>query len=644
MRKDKIFELRIEEDDPISGIDSVSLVSDPAIEVNWIAFNKVKQEDFLVPDGEDEKYLQMFEGKGHPEQDLLDEGFVVDKVIEINAQTFGLSPTDPNEDSPEDTDEVRVRYKYGLSKNISEEPIILTTREYCRTLLNRNYVFRLSEIDNLPANNDREDGGFGGPAKFFRGGFNCRHRWYKILYKNEGKIRNKGSIKTNQITDDAGRSVELTPDWVQNDTITRPTREAVAKGTASPSTARNLGLSKQKFEEIDIYGFKPRYYHMCPGAIETFKHLISMDNDEDTIGMIRSAAQIADNVFRIEEEVIKSEEASQDQLDQAMILVDDFVDLMGEIDEESGMVHDVSYMYGHIEKIKSYVKEDLGYDVGGLPAYVDEITTGKTKSNFESYNDYPDSVSNNACKVLGWRDEHGDEVKGMTQVGWTRANQLCKKEKISEDTIARMAAFERHRKNSEVSPEFKGTPWKDAGYVAWLGWGGTTGIEWAKKKLQSIRNQKMSKQAFEVVDSEKRITVGPAMIPDLLILRKDEFGNDYYVKFTAETIRMIAEKYMRNKYIDNNDTEHDGEAVRDVYVIESWIKEDEQDKSNKYGFQDLPIGTWFVSMKIKNNDVWERVKNGELRGYSVSGYFEEIEQFNKEMMFLKELAKLLRDE
>ena len=101
---------------------------------------------------------------------------------------------------------------------------------------------------------------------------------------------------------------------------------------------------------------------------------------------------------------------------------------------------------------------------------------------------------------------------------------------------------------------------------------------------------------------------------------------------------------MRNKYIDNNDTEHNGEAVRDVYVIESWIKEDEQDKSNKYGFQDLPIGTWFVSMRIKNDDVWERVKNKELRGYSVSGYFEEIEQFSKEMMFLKELAKLLRDE
>ncbi len=55
MKKDKIYELKIEEDDVISGIDSISLVSEPAIEVNWVAFNKVKQEEFLIPDGEDLK-------------------------------------------------------------------------------------------------------------------------------------------------------------------------------------------------------------------------------------------------------------------------------------------------------------------------------------------------------------------------------------------------------------------------------------------------------------------------------------------------------------------------------------------------------------------------------------------------------------
>ena len=139
------------------------------------------------------------------------------------------------------------------------------------------------------------------------------------------------------------------------------------------------------------------------------------------------------------------------------------------------------------------------------------------------------------------------------------------------------------------------------------------------------------------------MVVGPAMIPNLNIVRKDKNGNPYYVYFSSETIKMIAEKYMRNKYIDNNNTEHNDEAADDVYVVESWIKEDVSDKSNKYGFQDLPIGTWFVSMKVRNPEVWERVKKGELKGFSVSGFFEEIEQFYKEKQFLKHLADLLKD-
>ena len=108
------------------------------------------------------------------------------------------------------------------------------------------------------------------------------------------------------------------------------------------------------------------------------------------------------------------------------------------------------------------------------------------RQSFQTYNDYPQAAKQNACKVLRWRDEHGDDVQGMTQVGWTRANQLCNGENISRDTIARMSAFIRHKQNSEIAPEFRGEPWKDAGYVAWLGWGGTEGIEWAQRKLKQI--------------------------------------------------------------------------------------------------------------------------------------------------------------
>jgi regulator of RNase E activity RraB len=109
---------------------------------------------------------------------------------------------------------------------------------------------------------------------------------------------------------------------------------------------------------------------------------------------------------------------------------------------------------------------------------------------------------------------------------------------------------------------------------------------------------------------------------------------------------MIAEKYMKNQYTRNNDLMHDGTAVKDVYVIESWIKEDDNDKSTKYGFGDLKIGTWFVAMKIaktpEGDKVWEMVKSGELAGYSVSGWFEEVAAFCREEMFLHKVVEILK--
>lgn len=574
MKKEKIFELRIEEDDPISGIDSISLVSEPAIELNWVAFKKVtNQEDFHVPDGEDEKYVKMFEGIGQPEQELLDEGWELTGVEEVTQHKFGLS-TEPNAISDGDSETKRVRYKYGLDTNITGQgAIINTTREYCRVLINRNYVFRIEDIQSLTPNSDPDDGGFGGAPILFRGGYNCRHRWFKMTYEPTGKIINKASVNINKVKDVAGRAPSENTPWYQPSLITEKTRNAVSKGTASDNTKRNLGLSKEKF------GYP---------------------------------------MFETKEEA------------------EEYAILIGCEGSHEHKIGDTT-LYMPCEEHP----EDLGYDVGGLPSYVDQVETGKTKNNFETYNDYPESARNNACKVLRWRDEHGDEVKGMTQVGWTRANQLCKGENISEETIARMSAFQRHRKNAEVSAEFKSTPWKDAGYVAWLGWGGTTGIEWASRKLESIRRKKMCKESF-TTDEEKRIVIGPAMIPYKNIFRKDDKGNPYWVYFTPETISMIAEKYMKNKFIDNNDTDHNGKAADDVYVYESWIKEDENDKSNKYGYEDTPIGTWFVSMKIKNDEVWERVKNKELNGFSVSGFFEEVEQFKKEKEFLRQVAELLK--
>ena len=108
----------------------------------------------------------------------------------------------------------------------------------------------------------------------------------------------------------------------------------------------------------------------------------------------------------------------------------------------------------------------------------------------------PASARNNARRVLRWKEKHGDEVKGMTQVGWTRANQLASGENLSRDTVARMSAFARHRKNAEVDPKFKDTPWKDRGYVAWLGWGGTSGVNWANSVMDRLEKRQIDDDSF----------------------------------------------------------------------------------------------------------------------------------------------------
>ena len=639
MDKIKIFELKIEEDDDVSGVDQISLVDDPAIEINWIAFNKHKHtpEAFDIPDGEDNKYIQMLADKAENEQDILDKGYVVDAIEFMDGKK--AFATNPNADSEWDDPEYLVRYKYMLRPNINQSAIIPTTREFCSHLINKNYVWRVEEMERLQ--NDQ-----GSSALVWRGGYNCRHIWGKIRYRKDATIVNKASINKGKILSDGIFPTDLGGEfdilgYPQPDTVTDRTL-----GNPSPSTIRNLGLAKQKMEivapNVNVYGYHTRYFQMCPGAQATFEHLVSMVNDEETIGMIRSAAQVADNVFRIEYEVIKAESATRHQYEEAVVLVDDFKDIIHEIDEESGMIHDVSYMDGHIEKIASYLKEELGYDVSTIVGYKDPgiypRRKKKKRDSYQSYSDYPDSVKNNAKAVLKYAEENGWGSCG-TDVGKQRANQLANGEPISEDTIKRMYSYlSRHAGDLDASKGYG----DGCGKLMYDAWGGKTALSWAEAKIKSIEKEKMSKQKF-ATDDEKRIILGPAMVPDLQIYRKDQQGNPYYVYFTAETIKMIAEKYMKNKYLDNNDEMHNGDAVSDVYVYESWIKEDVEDKANKYGYGDLPIGTWFVSMRVKNDEVWNKIKTGQLNGFSVSGYFEEVAQFCMEEMFLKQVAEILKN-
>ena len=131
---------------------------------------------------------------------------------------------------------------------------------------------------------------------------------------------------------------------------------------------------------------------------------------------------------------------------------------------------------------------DGGYDKGlkeDLLVFEAEVSLLNEE---DTYNDYPAAAKKNAQKAIDWKEEHGrDEVDAGTAVGWARANQLAKGENLSADTVGRMSAFNRHRKNSSISAEHKATPWKDKGYVSWLIWGGDEGVDWATEKMKEIK-------------------------------------------------------------------------------------------------------------------------------------------------------------
>lgn len=126
----------------------------------------------------------------------------------------------------------------------------------------------------------------------------------------------------------------------------------------------NLLVEPVGFEEgtMDIFGYKTKYFYLCPGAMELFGHLTEMVIDDETKGMVRSAAQVADNIFQIEDEVMKEGYATEDDLSQAVILLEDFKDIIHEIDEETGMIHDVSFMDRHIDLIRSGMEYEMGLE------------------------------------------------------------------------------------------------------------------------------------------------------------------------------------------------------------------------------------------------------------------------------------------
>ena len=156
---------------------------------------------------------------------------------------------------------------------------------------------------------------------------------------------------------------------------------------------------------------------------------------------------------------------------------------------------------------------------------------------------------------------------------------------------------------------------------------------------------KEARQNFVIQDEEQRIISGPLMLADTPIYRNDAIRGEYYVVFSADTIKQIAQKFFKKGYQNNVNLMHNsGDVQEGLTMFESWIVDKKRGIQPMVGFEDVPDGSWFGSYKVENDEAWNKVKSGEVLGFSVEGNFlyKEQEQMTPEEKMMNEIIKLLQ--
>jgi hypothetical protein len=153
------------------------------------------------------------------------------------------------------------------------------------------------------------------------------------------------------------------------------------------------------------------------------------------------------------------------------------------------------------------------------------------------------------------------------------------------------------------------------------------------------------KMSMVFASEDQQIVVGPAMIPDMEILRKDEEGKPYYVRFSKAVVQKIAEKFMMELRNHDTNIQHDAKDPAHSFVMESWIVENTEDKANSlYGFE-VPVGTWMVKMRVQDPETWKQIKAGKLKGFSIEGNFMErgdYLEYQKDKELYDRVIKILK--
>jgi len=155
---------------------------------------------------------------------------------------------------------------------------------------------------------------------------------------------------------------------------------------------------------INVFGYHTKHFDVGPGAVTTFNHLITMDPDAATIGMVRVAAVVIDSIFELEKKILAKKTATQHEYDEVFRLADDFRDVMREIDKGLGMEHDIDWVQGHIDTVAKYLVKD---SLSQKEAYIAKLSTQdqknirETLALQESSNNFKFNIEEEQMKVTG---------------------------------------------------------------------------------------------------------------------------------------------------------------------------------------------------------------------------------------------------
>tara|TARA_R110001592_G_scaffold42912_1_gene139287 strand:- start:7062 stop:8402 length:1341 start_codon:yes stop_codon:yes gene_type:complete len=281
----------------------------------------------------------------------------------------------------------------------------------------------------------------------------------------------------------------------------------------------------------------------------------------------------------------------------------------------------------------------LAKEYGETVDYENAVFVDGTKSNFENVGDYLKGIV--GLDILGKQDADKEPETKYRYTGpissnsrsfckaMVRLNKLYTRDEIREMDRSINTGF-RHRGQAYSIFDFKGgifcnhfwsevEVYKEGRQTVVMSKGRASGR--AGQVASSSNEYWRYPGTFAFSDDEQMIITGPAMVPDQLILRKDEKGVPFHVFFSKDTVKKIAQKFFEYNNQNNTDINHDDDITTNNTLLESWIVDDpDMDKSKAMGFE-VPEGTWMASYKINNEETWNQIKAGELNGFSVAGQF-----------------------